>query len=150
MSGLQRTRVLVREGLAEPRRQRPPLRAMKPRPTVYNGIPMRSRLEARFARYLDMTNATWVYEPRAYGDVTGQYLPDFEIQQRGHRVFIEVKPTPDPDVLEEAMQRMERVWSSEPDASLMVVIGESDRALLGDGGHWQVVDYPWAEVARVS
>lgn len=111
---------------------------------------MRSRLEARFARYLDITGATWVYEPRAYGDQTGDYLPDFEIRERGHRVFVEVKPTTDPEILEKAMGRMEVIWSSEPAVSLMIVIGESDRALLGDGGHWQVVDYPWAEVARVA
>lgn len=111
---------------------------------------MRSRLEARFARYLDLTKATWIYEPRAYASQDGDYLPDFLVQERGHNVFVEVKPLPDPDVLEPAMTRMEIIWASEPEASLLIVIGESHRALLGDGGHWATVDYPWTEVARVA
>ena len=123
---------------------------IRARPTVYRGTQMRSRLEARFARYLDMTNADWVYEPRAYASEDGDYLPDFEIIQRGHHVFIEVKPTSDADVLEVAMRKMERIWASAPDASLLIVIGDNGRALLGDGGHWSVVDYPWTEVARVA
>lgn len=121
--------------------------ALQARPTTYRGIPMRSRLEARFARYLDVTGADWKYEPRAYADATGDYLPDFEVTERRHHVFIELKREMDPelienaDVLARAMQRMEVILESEPDASLMVVTG--DKALLRDDGRWQAIDYPW-------
>ena len=35
-------------------------------------------------------------------------------------------------------------------AWFLMVMGDNGRALLGDGGHWSVVDYPWTEVARVA
>lgn len=48
------------------------------RPTTYKGVPMRSRLEARFARWIDgIPGITWEYEPRAFADGQGEYLPDF-------------------------------------------------------------------------
>lgn len=47
------------------------------RPTVYNGIQMRSRLEATYAEWLDTNGIVWHYEPRAYASQLGQYLPDF-------------------------------------------------------------------------
>lgn len=119
----------------------------KARPTVYRGTPMRSRLEARYARYLDLTGADWVYEPRAYASAEGDYLPDFQIIDRGHSVFVELKPPMDTEDmtsavrLERAMVRMEIIWASDPTASLMVVTG--DHAMVADAGHWQLVDYPW-------
>ena len=51
----------------------------KPRPTVYKGIQMRSRLEAGFAAWLDGRFIKWHYEPCAFADERGQYLPDFEL-----------------------------------------------------------------------
>lgn len=59
------------------------------RPTVYQGVQMRSRLEARFASFLDAAHVAWTYEPRAYRGKAGEYLPDFQI---GDRTFIEIKP----------------------------------------------------------
>lgn len=72
----------------------------KPRPTIYKGIQMRSRLEAGFAAWLDGRHIKWQYEPCAFADEKGQYLPDFELLEfditslKGDmgRVFIEVKP----------------------------------------------------------
>lgn len=53
---------------------------MIPRPTVYNGIPMRSRMEAAFAAWLDdQDGVKWEYEPYALAGPGGQYLPDFVI-----------------------------------------------------------------------
>jgi|SRR6185436_8372936 len=109
---------------------------------------MRSRNEARFAQYLDSTGVDWVYEPRAYGGTNGDYLPDFQLFERGHSLFVELKRPMDPEdmasavELERAMERMEIIWQSEPDAALMLVTG--DHAILGEAGHWQgTVDYPW-------
>lgn len=49
---------------------------MRPRPTTYKGVQMRSRLEAGFARWLDHMKTPWTYEPRAFTAIDGwQYLP---------------------------------------------------------------------------
>lgn len=81
-------------------------RQWKARPTTYNGVKMRSRLEARFAAWMDSQSWEWVYEPECFASDQGQYLPDFEvlaptpqvwmddgIKDWGGRLFIEVKPT---------------------------------------------------------
>jgi hypothetical protein len=70
------------------------------RPTIYNGIQMRSRLEAGFAAWLDRVGIDWAYEPVAFGHPEhGQYLPDFELRdvpvsdRPGETlVYVEVKP----------------------------------------------------------
>ena len=112
--------------------------ALKARPTTYRGIAMRSRLEAHFAAFLDGGTEPWAYEPRAFADETGQYLPDFRL---GDKTFIEVKPTI--AQAEEAMAAMERIWSSVPDATLMVVFGSVPIALVTEGRRWEQVAYPW-------
>ena len=69
---------------------------MQPRPTTYNGIKMRSRLEAHYAQHLDAFGLSWKYEPGTFADQSGQYLPDFLVtDSSGNRVFVEVKPTDD-------------------------------------------------------
>ncbi|MES2211328.1 MAG: hypothetical protein V4515_14290 [Chloroflexota bacterium] len=95
---------------------------IKARPTTYRGIPMRSRLEAKFAAFLDRSGLSWQYEPRAYADETGQYLPDFLIPGKPP-TFIEVKPTI--DQAEAAMEAMPRIWSSEPTAVLEIYFGDT-------------------------
>lgn len=67
------------------------------RPTVYRGILMRSRLEARVAALLDHLSIAWSYEPRAYKTLSGEYLPDFEVGR--HKWLLEAKPWlgPGPD-----------------------------------------------------
>lgn len=95
----------------------------KARPTVYRGIPMRSRLEASYAAKLDKTEFEWVYEPRAYGAPgRQQYLPDFELRLPGMTLsaYVEVKPTLELAYL--AMERMTVIWDSEPRALLFVVV----------------------------
>lgn len=62
---------------------------LQARPTTYRGIAMRSRLEARFAAFLDHCLVDWSYEPRAFRASAGEYLPDFQV---GDRTFVEVKP----------------------------------------------------------
>lgn len=96
------------------------------RPTTYNGIKMRSRLEARFAATMDLGGRlTWLYEPRAYASTKGQYLPDFQVTELdGATVdppwFIEVKPTVEQAFM--AMERMVIIWDSEPDATLCIAV----------------------------
>ena len=67
-------------------------RAMEERiqaiPTTYNGINFRSRLEAKWARFFDMAEWRWEYEPEDFGG----YIPDFVLL--GHtKIYVEVKPT---------------------------------------------------------
>ncbi len=57
------------------------------KPTLYQGVRFRSRLEARWAVFFDALGLAWTYEPIIEG-VNG-YLPDFQI---GPLAFVEVKP----------------------------------------------------------
>jgi hypothetical protein len=115
-----------------------PLRA---RPTVYKGIEMRSRLEAEWAASFDEMGWPWEYEPCAYADERGRYLPDFRLREDDGRVtFIEVKgwlgdPVP-------VMEQMEICLSSEPTATLMLRVGSD---LIGDweGSIYEVDGERW-------
>lgn len=106
--------------------------AWEARPTVYKGVPMRSRLEARFAAELDANGGGWSYEPRAYAGDAGQYLPDFEVLGRGEPIFFEVKPTEAMAIA--AAQRMEVIWESEPDAQLYVAFPIEDGSFFAYRG----------------
>lgn len=86
---------------------------------------MRSRLEARFAAEMDDAGARWSYEPRAYANERGQYLPDFQVVEYGGEpprtpLFFEVRPTIDRAFL--AMERMAIIWDSEPTAELWIAV----------------------------
>jgi len=69
------------------------------RPTIYRGVAMRSRLEARYAAVMDERGDAWIYEPRCFASSEGQYLPDFGVRCDGcettsepHWSYDEVKP----------------------------------------------------------
>lgn len=87
-------------------------------PAVYRGVPMRSQLEADFARLLDDMDAAWLYEPRRYFGACGDYLPDFAVGLR----FFEVKPTA--AEVPGAMERMAVIRETEPEAVLVVACAE--------------------------
>lgn len=61
-----------------------------PIPTEYGGVVFRSRLEARWACWLDALEITWVYESQGYDLGAARYLPDFTLPDIG--LVIEVKP----------------------------------------------------------
>lgn len=119
------------------------------RPTLYRGILMRSRLEARFAAQLDADGAAWSYEPQCFADPTGQYLPDFSEWDPAHpevqHSYIEVKPFAPPGPATEAIQRrMEIIWSSEPVAVLS--IWTPKETWFGNPRYWEPaseVDGTW-------
>ena len=63
---------------------------INPIETLYKGIRFRSRLEARWAVFLDALNFKFVYEPDGY-DLDGTwYLPDFWVPD--WKAFLEIKP----------------------------------------------------------
>jgi hypothetical protein len=68
--------------------------------TRYKGYRFRSRLEARWAVYLDAVGWTWEYEPEGFNlGQAGMYLPDFLLRSDGREggpagapmLWIEVK-----------------------------------------------------------
>jgi hypothetical protein len=107
------------------------------RRTMYRGIPMRSRLEARAAQFLDsIPGVGWAYEPVAYADETGQYLPDFEaIGLVDCPLLIEVKGAATRDEQLTILGAMRRIWSSLPEAGLAIWTG----ATIEEGAPFDIV-----------
>jgi len=58
--------------------------------TRWNGYRFRSRLEARWAVFLQEIGLKWDYEPEGFQTKAGWYLPDFWLPEIG--VWVEVKP----------------------------------------------------------
>lgn len=59
-------------------------------PTIYKGIPFRSKLEAQWAKFFDAEGIAYIYEPEGYEFKDGtRYLPDFYLPD-AHQ-FFEVK-----------------------------------------------------------
>jgi hypothetical protein len=64
-------------------------------PTLYNGYHFRSRLEAKWAVFMDVLDVGWRYEPEGYVVGGEPYLPDFYLPGLGAGLgaFLEIKPT---------------------------------------------------------
>lgn len=127
------------------------MRQFKARPTLYNGIQMRSRNEAAFAQWLDCRRWNWEYEPDCFADRNGQYLPDFRVlfnERPGSGIYVELKPTA--ETAWAARNAMLPIRSTYPMAALAVVAPNSEgrhfvcRGVLESadedwrrpGGHW--------------
>lgn len=72
--------------LEDPLRREPQIKAI---PTVYKGVVMRSRLEARWASMLDALRWHWDYEPDLQA---GFVIPDFILSGFAHPIVLECKP----------------------------------------------------------
>ncbi len=113
-------------------------------PTVYRGVRMRSRLEARVAAVFDALGWSWEYEPI---ELRG-YFPDFLVDvgdPYGDRpLLVEVKPYLATSLeARQAAQKIERSgWPGEA-----VVIGGAT-ALLGQRGHMGPLVWSPAEFVR--
>lgn len=103
------------------------------RTTYYKGIKMRSRLEASWAAYLDRMGLSWQYEPAAYADVQGQYLPDFRVEDGDGCKHLEVKGVVHD--YESLRRRMETIWRSEPETTLVMVEGAPESHTHTPAGH---------------
>lgn len=64
---------------------------IRPIETEYNGYRFRSRLEARWAVFMDALSIPYVYEPEGFEMEGMRYLPDFWLP--GLNYWVEVKPT---------------------------------------------------------
>ena len=73
-------------------------------PTIYQGIRFRSRLEARWAVFLNALNLTYLYEAEGW-DLDGEwYLPDFYIPNLN--LWLEIKPQTGAD--------LDSIWPDNP------------------------------------
>ena len=59
--------------------------------TLYKGFYFRSRLEARYAIFMDNLGIDWTYELEGYQLPSGYYLPDFYLPTFNGGSFAEVK-----------------------------------------------------------
>ncbi len=72
--------------------------AIKPIETFYKGYRFRSRLEARWAVFMDTAGWEWAYEIEGFETSGGRYLPDFRVYNYGaddvpnQPLWMEVKP----------------------------------------------------------
>jgi hypothetical protein len=65
---------------------------IQPIETNFMGYRFRSRLEARWTKYLNTLGIKWIYEFEGYNiPLVGKYLPDFWLPELN--CFAEVKPT---------------------------------------------------------
>jgi hypothetical protein len=121
---------------------------MTPRPTMWNGVLMRSRLEAGFAEWAASWGLDPKYEPHAFagGDDGGQYLPDFLlscVDVEGQPtpttyddglVWVEVKPYLSTGAELVALKaRMEIIRASDPRAVLAIVYKDPRPGVLARG-----------------
>jgi len=72
--------------------------------TRYDGCRFRSRLEARWAVFMNTLGWKWDYEPQGFHLDKGAYLPDFWVETI-HR-WVEIKPPNPPDVAYELLQQL--------------------------------------------
>ena len=108
--------------------------------TIHNGYRFRSRLEARWAVFMDSLSLEYEYEKEGYDlDKLGWYLPDFWLP--GLNCWLEIKPTlPTPQAQEKC-------------ASLAVASGKNvymscdsipSREQVLDGGAPILLGYEWS------
>lgn len=105
--------------------------------THYNGYRFRSRLEARWAVFLDELGLEYQYEPEGFELPSGRYLPDFFIP--AWEAWLEIKP---PDLVDRIVD------DGDPEArAAFDRIEQQARELASQTGRRVLVVYgrPWAE-----
>lgn len=97
-------------------------------PTMYDGIMMRSRTEARWAAFFDLAGWEWQYEPF---DLNG-YIPDFVLALPHGDLLVEVKPVED----QLCLAKMKIEFSGWNDDAIILVDGStSSLGLLLERSH---------------
>lgn len=115
--------------------------------TKYKGYKFRSRLEARWAVYLDAIGWEWLYEPEGF-DLDGiRYLPDFLISgmsDQGNlwKLWLEIKPEKPNEI--ESVKAEKLVMHTGID--LVFGIGIPDPEKLTHGLNGFFVHYPFEKI----
>lgn len=95
---------------------------MKPIPTKYKGIKFKSKLESKWAKWLDDVNIVWDYETQGFKLKNCWYLPDFYLPEIN--TIIEVKGAMDriekPYYLMGEIKKEKGVY--DPDDCLMILL----------------------------
>lgn len=119
---------------------------IKAHPTRYAGIEFRSRLEATWAAFFDQLGWQWSYEPI---DLNG-WVPDFAINGALLDLFVEVKPTrnPEPAILD-------KMVAAAPESNLLWVgrepVFDQDVPVIHSlGFHWCPRYEKWKSLAVVD
>lgn len=101
---------------------------LKPIDTPYKGHLFRSRLEARWAVFLDALCLQWEYEVEGY-DLDGVwYLPDFKVKRgNGSILWLEIKP--------------KQIEADPKFSKFELSVSEPDCALLVSGTPAEYTDY---------
>jgi hypothetical protein len=106
--------------------------------TEYNGILMRSKLEADYAAALDRIGADWEYEPRYFGEKGNRWLVDFLV----NGVWTELKPAGSfgPAAISAQLRRIAVVWEEDPDATVRLTLWQYRNGpvlvITGYAGRW--------------
>lgn len=137
-------------------------RTLRPRPTYYQGVLMRSRLDATVAEWLDARMLKWEYEPAAHNRPGGTYLPDFRlprvhIEGEVQVMHLEVKPhrpeVQGGDWAGRLLREMESIWLAEPQARLAITSAHHDTywripITWQSPGGWKLIDGLWIRCER--
>lgn len=99
--------------------------------TAYHGRLFRSRIEARWAVFLNALGVAWEYERQGYPLRSGPYLPDFWLPRQ--EAWLEIKGEP-PSAREASLARE---LAGHTGAAVYLFFGDVDAAVRGlnDGGY---------------
>lgn len=99
--------------------------------TRYKGYHFRSRLEARWAVFLDALGVRWEYEVEGFEFPNGlRYLPDFWLPDSG--VFLEIKP---------GTLSADAKWEAEQKAETLAVYNETTTFLVSGPPGEALIDW---------
>lgn len=108
-------------------------------PTLFQGVMMRSRLEARWAAFFTECGFPWTYEPIDFDE----WSPDFSLNFQHKKIYVEVKPMINRELVDELVKVATPVIDTTGARALLV--GDSiryesfDSAIIGIGlgaGTW--------------
>ena len=105
-------------------------------PTMYRGVKMRSRLEARWAAMFDEIGWPWAYEPI---DLDG-YIPDYLVSFEAGKLLTEVKGAVEDFAIAESKIECSG-WTDEA----LVVGATIDGPVIGRILEWDGADPRWGE-----
>jgi len=111
------------------------------KPAIYNGIPMKSTLEAQTARALSRIGVDWTYERDRFADDEAFYTPDFHVPSIAvlgadlytiNELYVETRPNMiDEGFRRKAERNAATLAASTPAPLIFVGLSEFPTTLLG-------------------